>query len=104
MPISLVENKVGEGYAVLMTNLEYPYGAAVPMYTNLVREILAASHRTADIKVYGNDSIRFSVYEGGKVYLFNTDFDHKAEVVIDYGTHKKNIKLEPCEFMPVEND
>ncbi len=104
MPISLVENKVGEGYAVLMTNLEYPYGASVPMYTNLVREILVASHRTADIKVYGNDSLRFSVYEGGKVYLLNTDFDHKIDVTIDYGTHKKEITLEPCEFKPVEND
>ena len=104
MPISLVENKVGEGYAVLMTSLEYPYGASVPMYTNLVREILVASHRTADIKVYGNDSLRFSVYEGGKVYLLNTDFDHKIDVTIDYGTHKKEITLEPCEFKPVEND
>jgi len=104
MPISLVENKVGEGYAVLMTNLEYPYGAAVPMYTNLVREILVASHRTADIKVYGNDSLRFSVYDGGKVYLLNTDFDHKIDVTIDYGTHKKELTLEPCEFKAVEND
>ena len=104
MPISLVENKVGEGYALLMTNLEYPFGAAVPMYTTLVREILAASHRSADIKVYGNDSIRFSVYEGGKVYLLNTDFDNPAKVTIDYGTKKKEFILEPCEFKPVEND
>ena len=102
MPISLVENQYGEGYAVLMTNLEYPYGAAVPMYTNLVREILVASHRSADIKVYGGDSLRFSVYEGGKVYLLNTDFDNQITATIDYGTHKVKFTLEPCEFKAVE--
>lgn len=102
MPISLVENKYGEGYAILMTNLEYPYGAAVPMYQNIVREILTASHRNADIKVYGSDSIRFSVYEGDKVYLLNTDFDNQATATIDYGTHKVKFTLEPCEFKPVE--
>ena len=104
MPISLVENKCGDGYAILMTNLEYPYGAAVPMYQNLVREILVASHRTADIKVYGSDSVKFSVYEGGKVYLLNTDFDNDATVTIDYGTHKTKFTLKPCEFKPVEKD
>ena len=102
MPISLVENKCGEGFAVLMTNLEYPYGAAVPMYQTIVREILNASHRTADIKVYGNDSLRFSVYQDDKVYLLNTDFDFKMNVIIDYGTYKREVTLEPCELIAVE--
>lgn len=102
MPISLVENQCGKGYAILMTNLEYPYGAAVPMYQNLVREILNASHRSADVKVYGGDSLRFSVYEGDKVYLLNTDFDNPVAATIDYGTHKVRFTLEPCEFKAVE--
>ncbi len=102
MPPSLVENKCGEGYAILMTNIEYPYGAAVPMYQALVREIFTASHRCADVKVYGNDSLRFSVYEGDKVYLLNTDFDNDIVVTIDYGTHKVKHTLAPCEFKAVE--
>lgn len=102
MPISLVENQCGKGYAILMTNLEYPYGAAVPMYQNLVREILVASHRSADIKVYGGDSLRFSVYDGDKVYLLNTDFDNQITATIDYGTRKVKFTLEPCEFKAVE--
>lgn len=104
MPISLVENKCGEGYAVLMTNLEYPYGAASTVYQNLVREILTASHRTADIKVYGGDALRFSVYEGDKVYLLNTDFDSPIFATIDYGTHKATFTLEPGEFKAVEKE
>ncbi len=104
MPISLVENQYGEGYAILMTNLEYPYGAASVVYQNLVREILTASHRTAHIKVYGGDALRFSVYEGDKVYLLNTDFDSPISATIDYGTHKKTFTLEPCEFKAVEKN
>ncbi len=102
MPISLVENKCGEGYAILMTNLEYPYGPVVAMYQMLVREMLTASHRCADVKVYGSDQLRFSVYEGDKVYLLNTDFDNDIVATIDYGTHKEKIILEPCEFKAVE--
>ncbi len=104
MPVSLVENKCGDGYAILMTNIEYPYGAAVPMYQTLVREILTASHRCADVKVYGGDSLRFSVYEGDKVYLLNTDFDNDITATIDYGTHKVKFTLAPCEFKAVEKN
>ncbi|MBQ2743162.1 MAG: hypothetical protein IJF32_10210, partial [Oscillospiraceae bacterium] len=75
---------------------------AVPMYQALVREIFTASHRTAPIKVYGNDSLRFSVYEGDKVYLLNTDFDNRITATIDYGDSKKSFTLEPCEFKAVE--
>lgn len=102
MPISLVENQCGKGYAVLMTNLEYPSGAAVSMYQALVREILTASHRTAHIKVYGGDALRFSVYGGDKVYLLNTDFDNQTTATIDYGSHKVKFVLEPCELRAVE--
>lgn len=101
-PISLVENKCGDGYAILMTNLEYPSGAGFPTYQTFVREILTASHRTADIKVYGPTALRFAVYEGDKVYLLNTDFDSKISATIDYGTHKVEFLLDPCEFKAVE--
>ncbi len=101
-PASLIENKLGKGYAVLMTNLEYPSGAGFPMYQCLVREIMTASHRLADIKVYGSDQLRFTVYENDKVYLQNTSYDSKIFATIDYGTHKVQHILEPCEMKAVE--
>ena len=104
LPASLVENKVGDGYAVLMTSLDYPSGANFAMYCTLVREILTASHRQAHIKVYGADSLRFSVYEGDKVYLLNTDFDNKIFATVDYGTEKKEFVLNPGELKPVERE
>ncbi len=102
LPASLIENKCGEGYAILMTSLEYPSGAVAPMYRALVKEILTASHRSASVKVYGGDSLRFSVYEGDKVYLLNTDFDCDIVAIIDYGTHREKFVLEPCEFKIIE--
>ena len=74
------------------------------MYQALVREIFNASHRNAHIKVYGADSLRFSVYEGDKVYLLNTDFDNSIFATIDYGTHEVEHILKPCEFKVVEKE
>ena len=102
MPPSLIENKCGEGYAVLMSSLDYPGDGAAQMYQAIVGEIFTASHRCADIKVYGGDSLRFSVYEGDKIYLLNTDFDCDIVAIIDYGTHKEKFVLETCEFKVVE--
>ena len=63
---------------------------------------MTASHRLADIKVCGSDQLRFTVYENGKVYLQNTSYDSKIFATIDYGTHKVEHVLEPCEMKAVE--
>ncbi len=101
-PAGLVENKLGDGYAILMTCLDYPSGSGYAAYRNVVREILTASHRQAHIKVYAPSMVRFSVYEGDKIYLLNTDFDCGACVVIDYGTEKKEVILNPRELRAIE--
>lgn len=102
IPVGLVENKYGDGYAILMTCLDYPSGSGYSAYRTIVREILTASHRQAHIKVCAPDKVRFSVYEGDKVYLLNTDFDCGAHVVVDYGTKKKEISLKPRELYALE--
>ena len=102
LPVWLAENKLGEGYAVLMTSLDYPSGSGFSAYKCVVREMLTASHRAADIKVYGSDKIRFTVYEGDKVYLLNTDFDCKSHAVIDYGEEKREFILNPREILAVD--
>lgn len=102
MPAWLTENKLGKGYAILMTSIDYPSGSGFTAYKTVVREILTATHRNCDIKVYGGDRLRFSVYEGNKVYLLNTDFNCRTEATIDYGTEKKIFLLEPCQLLPVD--
>lgn len=102
MPPYVVENRCGEGYAVLMTTLDYPGGAAYPVYRTIVREILTASHRQADVKIYGGDKLRFAVYEGNKVYLLNTDFDCRTDAVIEYAGKKTQVLLEPMELKSIQ--
>ncbi len=103
MPVWLTENKLGDGYAILMTTLDYPGANGYRIFRNVVREILTASHRQADIKVYGGDKLRFTVYDNNKVYLLNTDFDCETHATIDYGNgNKKSFTLKPCELLPVE--
>ena len=98
----LIENKYGDGYAILMPCLDYPSASGWGEYKSIVREILTASHREASIKVFAPSKVRFSVYEGDKVYLLNTDFESKAIATIDYGTEKREIILEPMELRAVE--
>ena len=102
MPVWLAENKLGDGYAVLMTSLDYPSASGYSAYKAVVREMLTASHRNAHIKVCGGDKLRFTVYEGDKVYLLNTDFDCQTHAIIDYGNEKRSFMLQPRELKCVE--
>ncbi len=99
---AVVENRLGKGTSVLVTSLDYPgHGAVYPLYRAIVRETVTASHRHCPIKIYGSDKIRFSVYEGNKIYLLNTDYDASSEVIIEYNGKKQKIKLESCEFKTI---
>ena len=101
-PVAIVENNYGAGHTILMTSFDYPNRTAYPAYRAIVRELLTSSHRAADVKIHGGDKLRFTVYEGNKIYLLNTDFDCKVEAIIDYGTEKKSFILEPLELKIVE--
>ena len=84
----LTENKYGDGYVMFMANSEYPGAPEVyPLYKMVVKQILSASHRTADVKVIGSDKLRFSVYDNGdsyKVYIFNSDFNIESKAIVLY--------------------
>ena len=97
----LTENKCGDGYAILMTSLDYPGSAGFTAYKTVVRELMNLSHREADVKVYGADKLRFSVYKGDRIYLLNTDFDSKIFATVDNGKEKREFILEPGELKTV---
>lgn len=102
----VIENKCGKGTAILTTHMAYPGDPAVmPIYTRLVKALLAASHAKAEVKVTGADKVRFSVFEEkGKytVYLLNTDFDTPACVSIHYADNKREVMLPALGFQKVE--
>ena len=94
-----MENKLGAGTATLITSVMYPGNNAVyPLYRAMVREFVSASARNADIKVVGSDRVRYAVYEGGKIYLLNTDYDVPAVVKVISKGEEKTIILEPLEL------
>ena len=101
--IAMIENKIGEGLAILHTSLDYPgAGETYECYRGVVRELLAASHRAADIKVLANDKVRFSVYESGDVYLLNTDFDIPLYAKVEKDGKATEVTLAPSELKHIK--
>ncbi|MBE6964655.1 MAG: hypothetical protein E7441_01315 [Ruminococcaceae bacterium] len=99
----LIENKVGEGVATLITSTSYPGDRAIYLfYRAVVREMISASARNCDIKVIGSDRLRYSVYEGNKVYLLNTDYDLPIEVKIIYAGKEQTVRLQSLELKSIE--
>ena len=103
----LTENKYGDGYVMFMANSEYPGVPEIyPLYKMVVKQILAASHRKAEVKVIGSDKLRFAVYEDEKnykVYLFNSDFNIETKAIILYGDKRiekviDSVGIEIVEF------
>ena len=67
------------------------------MLLMMVKQILAASHRTADIKVIGSDKIRFAVYEDErkyKLYVFNSDYNMKQFVKVIFKGEEKELLID----------
>ena len=63
----------------------------------MVKSILAASHRTSDVKLVSSDKIRFAIYDGGdkyKIYILNTNynFDEKVKIIYKGKTVTKTVK------------
>ena len=105
-PVVLTENKVGKGVAIFLTYTDYPGASAVfPIYKLIVKALLTASHKNAEIKVFGSDKVRFTVFEednGDKyVYLLNTSFDVESTIGVIY-KKKKYYNLNPCELKKIK--
>ena len=94
----VTENKVGKGNVIFMSTSEYPGAREVfNLYKIMVKAILAASHRTAELKVIGSDKIRFAMYEGEdtyKLYVFNSDYNMKQFVKVIFRGEEKEIVVD----------
>ncbi|MEN6643333.1 MAG: hypothetical protein ABFE08_12880 [Armatimonadia bacterium] len=79
----VVENKVGDGLAMLVTLFEYPADEAVVGLTRELLRVVSAGEQ-GEVRVLGSDRVRWAVYEapeGAQVlYLLNTDPDCAAPV------------------------
>ena len=99
---AVIENKLGDGVATLVASVNYPgYAALFPLYNAIVREMITASARTADIQVLGSDRLRWAVYERDKLYLLNTDYDMPITVRIIKGNIEKDVTLDSLELKSI---
>ena len=95
----LIENKFGDGYAILLGAMDYPgHGSVYPLYRTIVREMISASARECELKVYAPDKLRYSFYEGNKLYLLNTDYDCPISAVVKFGEKTEKVTLAPMEL------
>jgi hypothetical protein len=100
---TVIENRVGKGTVTLVTSKSYPGNPALsPLYSILLREFISSSARECDIKVIASDKLRYTVYEGNKIYLLNTDFDLPITVKIIYGEKEQLITLDSLELKGIQ--
>ena len=100
---AVIENKIGNGIATLVTGTNYPgNGAVYPLYRDLVREFVTMSARNSEIQVLGSDRLRWSVYNDCKVYLLNTDYDMPITVNVIKSGKETLVTLNPLELKTVE--
>jgi len=103
---AVIENKVGDGVATLVTSTAYPGNPMLyPLYRAMVREMITRSNETSpNMRVISSDRLRYSVYENNKVYLLNTDYDLPITVKImcgDGDSKIREITLAPLELKTV---
>ena len=72
-----------------------------PLYSLLVRELLRTGTQNAKVRVIGPDTLRYTVYEDGSVYLLNTDYDTEYTVTLINGKNEEKIALSPLEIRHV---
>lgn len=100
---TVLENRVGQGLATLVTSTGYPGDPSVyPLYRAIAREWVSASARNNDIRVLGSDRLRWAQYPGGKLYLLNTDYDLPITVKILRGEKEEILTLAPLELRTAE--
>ena len=101
---AVIENKVGDGVATLITSTNYPGNPMLyPLYRAVAREMISRSNVTSsDIRVLSSDRLRYAVYEGNKMYLLNTDYDMPINVKIIYGDKTYELALASLELATLQ--
>ena len=98
----MLENKIGEGVVTLVTSKNYPGNPAIsPLYNAIVREMISSSARNCDVKVVASDKLRYTVYDGNKIYLLNTDYDLPITVKIIYKVREELVTLDSLELKAI---
>ncbi len=100
---AIVENRVGKGFVTFVASVNYPGCPALyPLYLDLVREMVSSCARNCDIRVIAPDKLRYTVYEGNKMYLLNTDYDLPISAKIIHNGKEQLVTLDSLELKAIE--
>jgi hypothetical protein len=100
---SVIENAVGKGIVTLVTSVDYPGSLGLyPLYNALFREAVSSSARECEIKVIAPDKLRYTVYDGNKIYLLNTDGDLPITVKIIFNGKEEELTLDALELRALQ--
>ena len=100
---AVVEKRIGDGVATLVTSTNYPgHPALTPLYRAILRELVTSSARDCEVRVFGSDRVKWSCYDGGKIYLLNTDYDSPATVKIVKREKEMLVTLDSLELKSLE--
>ena len=103
MTKTVIENKIGKGTVTFVTSKDYPGNPALtPLYNAIFREFVSSSARECDIKVVAGEKLRYTVYEGNKIYLLNTDYDLPITVKIIYNNKEQLVTLDALEMKTIQ--
>jgi len=98
----LIENKYGKGYVVTLLSVDYPGKPSVyPLYSRIVRDLVIADKKAAEVRVDAGDDVSYAVYEDGgdlAVFLLNTNYDCKCFARVTCGKHVSEVVLDPMEM------
>ena len=100
---SIIEKKLGKGHVILTLNSSYPGRASIyPLYSMLVKSLMHVGVKQASVRVIGPDTLRYTVYEDGSVYLLNTDLDTDYTVELIDGDKSERIHLDSLELKHIK--
>ena len=100
---SVIEKKLGQGNVILTLNRCYPgRGSIYSLYRMMVRSLMHLGVLNAKVRVIGPDTLRYTVYEDGSVYMLNTDFDTDYTVTLIDGDRRERIHLDSLEMKHIK--
>jgi len=102
-PIGFV-NEIGKGRVIFLASLDSPGAFGVRnLYSFLMAKAMEAIGTDTWPKVECNDTVRWSVYPDGTIYLLNTELHLVQEAVVQRaaGAPRVTLKLNPGEVVEV---
>ena len=65
-------------------------------------QLITASARNCPVQVVGSERVRWSYYEGGKLYLLNTDYDMPITVKVIADGMEQTVTLKSLELKALQ--